>query len=114
MDAYGNLSTLTNELVISSLVDYNTVRNIRHNNRITNGGHLCITNTTTLRNAAQIIVENGGVLTIDGGTLNNARLSFNTGSTLNIQNGGTIRKAAGQDLVVSIGTVVNAPYANIL
>lgn len=114
MDAYGNLSTLTNEIVISSLVNYNTVRNFRHNIRITNGGHLRITNTTTLRNAAQIIVENGGILTIDGGTLKNARITFNTGSTLNIQNNGTIRKAAGQDFAVPIGTVVNAPYGNIL
>lgn len=114
MDAYGNLTTLTNEIVISSLVNYNTVKNFRHNIRITNGGHLRITNTTSLRNAAQIIVENGGILTIDGGTLNNARITFNTGSTLNIQNNGTIKKAAGQDLVVPIGTVVNAPYGNIL
>ena len=97
-----------------SLVNYNTVKNFRHNIRITNGGHLRITNTTSLRNAAQIIVENGGILTIDGGTLNNARITFNTGSTLNIQNNGTIKKAAGQDLVVPIGTVVNAPYGNIL
>lgn len=31
-----------------------------------------------------------------------------------IQNNGTIKKAAGQDLVVPIGTVVNASYGNIM
>ena len=107
MDAYGTLSTLTNEIVISSLVNYNTVRNFRHNIRITNGGHLRITNTTTLRNAAQIIVENGGIMTIDGGTLKNARITFNVGSTLNIQNNGTIKKAAGQEKKMYLCALVN-------
>ena len=114
MDIYGNLTVLANEIVISSLVNYNSVMNFTHNIRIVNGGHLRITNTTTLHNTTQITVENGGILTIDGGTLNNARIIFNTGSTLNIQNNGTIKKAAGQNLVVPTGTVVNVPYGKIL
>jgi Papain family cysteine protease. len=107
MDEYGNLTTLTNEIVISSLVNYSSVMNFTHNIRIVNGGHLRITNTTTLRNAAQITVENGGLLTIDGGTLNNAKIVFYSGATLNVINGGTINMAKNQDFNAPVGVVVN-------
>ena len=106
IDEYGNLSILTNELVISSIVEYGSVMDITHNIRIVNGGHLRITNMANLHNAAQITVESGGTLTIDGGTLNEARIIFNPGSALNIYNGGTIVKAADQSLLVPTGTNV--------
>ena len=84
------------------------------NIRIVNGGHLRITSITTLWNESQITVENGGTLTIDGGTLNNARITFNIGSILNIQNGGIVKKAADEDFYVPVGTSVNITSGKIL
>jgi hypothetical protein len=52
-------------------------------------------------------VENGGLLTIDGGTLNNAKIVFNSGATLNVVNGGTINMAQNQDFNAPVGVVVN-------
>lgn len=114
IDQYGNLTILTNEMVISNLVNYNSVMNFTHNIRIVNGGHLRITSITTLWNESQITVENGGTLTIDGGTLNNARITFNIGSILNIQNGGIVKKAADEDFYVPVGTSVNITSGKIL
>lgn len=106
MDEYGNLSVLVNEIIISSLVEYNTVMNPSHNIRIVNGGQLRITDTTTLQKNAQIIVENGGVLTIDGGILSKARITLCAGSTLLMQNEGTINMAAGEHFLAPVGASV--------
>lgn len=62
---------------------------------------------TTLQNNSQIIVESGGELTVDGGTLNEARITLYAGSTLNIQNDGTISMATGEDFSAPIGASVN-------
>lgn len=114
IDQYGNLTILTDEIVISNLVNYNSVMNFTHNIRIVNGGHLRITSITTLWNESQITVENGGTLTIDGGTLDNARITFNTGSILNIQNGGIVKKAVDEDFYTPVGASVNITNGKIL
>lgn len=107
MDEYGNLATLTNEIIISNYVNYNSVMNLTHNIRIVNNGHLRISNTTTLRNNTQITVENGGCLTIDAGILNKAKIIFNSGSSLNVINGGTINLSENQNFYAPVGTTVN-------
>jgi hypothetical protein len=114
MDGYGNLSVLANEIIISSLVGYNSVINPSHDIRIVNGGQLCITNTTTLHNNAQITVENGGILTIDGGILNKARISLCAGSTLIIQNDGTINMATGEEFYTPVGASVTISNGKIV
>lgn len=108
MDEYGNLTDISaNEIIVSSLVEYSTIINRSHNIRIKNGGVLNISNTTTLQNNSQIIVESGRELTVDGGTLNEARITLYAGSTLNIQNDGTISMATGEDFSAPIGASVN-------
>lgn len=81
--------------------------NLTHNIRIVNNGHLRISNTTTLRNNTQITVENGGCLTIDAGILNKAKIIFNSGSSLNVINGGTINLSENQNFYAPVGTTVN-------
>lgn len=108
MDEYGNLTDISaDEIIVSSPVEYSTIINRSHNIRIKNGGILSISNTTTLQNNSQIIVESGGELTVDGGTLNEARITLYAGSTLNIQNDGTISMATGEDFSAPIGASVN-------
>lgn len=108
MDGYGNLTDISAyEIIVSSLVEYSTVINRSHNIRIKNGGTLSISDTTTLQNNSQIIVESGGVLTVDRGTLNTARITLYAGSTLNILNDGTINMATGEDFYAPIGASVN-------
>lgn len=113
MDAYGNLTIIASDIIISSLVEYNSVMNPSHNTRIVNGGHLKIKNATTLHANAHIIVESGGVLTIDGGTLNQARLTLNSGSTLNMLNNGTINKASRENVYAPVGALVNMTNGKI-
>ena len=56
---------------------------------------------------SKIRVCEGGVLTIDGGTLNNADLELVPGCTLTIQNGGVINMASGKEFSVPLGAVFN-------
>lgn len=114
MDEYGNLSVLTTEIIISSPTDYSSVMNPSHNIRIIDGGLLRITDTTSLQNNSQIIVESGGELVVDGGVLDNARITFVSGSSLMVKNSGTIKMAAGEAFHAPIGVIVNVESGKIL
>lgn len=46
-------------------------------------------------NNRSIIVDSGGQLTVDGGTLNNVNLSLKPGTSLLITNGGVVRTSHG-------------------
>lgn len=113
MDEYGNMTVLTTEFIISSIVEHNKVYTFSHDIRIVTGGHLCVKDTTTLTKGAQIIVENGGVLTIDGGILSKARITLCAGSTLLIQNEGTINMVAGEHFLVPVGASVTISNGKI-
>ena len=114
IDEYGNMTVLTNEFIISSFVEHNKVYTFSHDIRIVTGGHLCVKDTTTLTKGAQIIVENGGTLTIDGGLLNKARITLCTGSTLVVMSNGTINMAAGQSFLAPVGAIVNMLNGKII
>jgi hypothetical protein len=62
---------------------------------------------------ASIIVENGGKLIIDGGIWANAKLYLNSGSTLEIKNGGKIYMSSTRNIEAPIGSIVNIENGEI-
>ena len=74
---------------------------------IVNGGKLTITGTTTLTGNGRIRVCEGGILEIDGGTLQDADITMVPGCTVIIKNGGKINMASGKDFEAPLGVDVN-------
>ena len=61
---------------------------------------------------SRVIVESGGKLIIDGGTLSNVDLLLRTGASLQIINGGIIETRNGFE--APVGTLVNIEHGKIL
>ena len=78
-----------------------------------NGGSLTITGTTTLTGDSRIRVCEGGVLIIDGGTLQNADIVMVPGSRLIIRNNGVINMATGKNFEAPTGVTVSIENGKI-
>lgn len=106
LDDYGNLEELPPGLTISTIVTYSSNNSTSYRLGIVSGGELIISGTTTLTGASKIRVCEGGVLTIDGGTLQNADIEMVPGSQLVIRNNGVISMASGKTFSVPKGVEV--------
>lgn len=108
----------TGQLVIKGLQiiqedDTLTLDMIRYSNiRIKNGSTLTILNNIALVESSTIIVESGGTLIVDGGTISNVNIDMKVGSTLRVINNGKFETQNG--FVAPIGAIVSVDYGQIL
>ena len=98
--------------VIPTTIIMNTDQQLYSNIRITNSGQLTIQSEVELMGNSQVIVETGGVLVIDGGTLSNVDLVLKTGSSLQIINDGIIETRNGFE--APAGAIVDIEHGQIL
>ena len=106
LDDYGNLDVLPNGTTIKNTVTYSSNTTTSQRIGIVNGGKLKITGTTTLTGNGKIRVCEGGILEIDGGTLQDADITMVPGCTVIIKNGGKINMASGKDFEAPLGADV--------
>lgn len=104
--------TLEGLLIIPSSTTMTTNRMLYSNIRITSSGHLTIQSDIELMGNSRLIVETGGQLTIDGGTLSNAEIVLKVGSSLRIINNGIIETRNGFE--APVGTTVDIVYGKII
>lgn len=91
LDSIGaGVQTLEGLLIIPSVETMVTDEQLYCNIRITSTGQLTIQSDVELMGNSKVIVESGGKLIIDGGTLSNVDVVLKTGATLRIINGGII------------------------
>jgi hypothetical protein len=81
---------------------------------IVNEGILTITGSTTLTGNAKIRVCENGILIIDGGTLNDAKIDMVPGGKLIIRNNGTINMAYGENFNAPAGAIVEIEEGEIV
>lgn len=89
------VSVMEGLLVIPSDSTMNTNQQLYSNIRVTGTGQLTIQGEIELMETSRVIVESGGTLIIDGGTLSNADIILKVGSALRIKNGGVIETRNG-------------------
>ena len=99
-------------LVVRMASSMNSDQQLYSNIRITSSGLLTIQGDIELMGNSRVIVESGGQLIIDGGTLSNVDLDLKPGSTLRIVNDGIIETRDG--FTAPIGAVVEVEYGQIL
>ncbi len=113
LDSFGNLDVLPAGITIDNPVTYSSNSSTFYRLGIVNGGSLTITGTTTLTGDSRIRVCEGGVLIIDGGTLQNADIVMVPGSRLIIRNNGVINMATGKNFEAPTGVTVSIENGKI-
>lgn len=113
IDAYGNLQLLPAGITIKTPTTYASNTTTSNRIGIVNGGKLTITGTTSLTGNSKIRVCEGGILEINGGTLQNADIDLIPGCQVIIKNNGTINMASGKEFYVPAGAIVEIPYGSI-
>lgn len=104
--------TMEGLLVIRTTKAMNTDQELYSNIRIANSGQLTVQSNIELKGNSRVIVESGGQLIIDGGTLSNVDLDLKAGSTLRIINGGVIDTSNG--FKAPLGATVDVVYGQIM
>lgn len=107
-----SVQTMEGLLVIPGTSTMNTDRRLYSNIRITSTGQLSVQSDIELMGNSQIIVESGGELVIDGGTLSNVELVLKSGATLRILNDGILETKKG--LKTPVGAIVDVRRGIIL
>ena len=113
IDSYGILDELPEGITIKTPVTYPSNSSTSYRYGIVNGGTLTITGTTTLIGDSKIRVCEGGILIVDGGTLQDADITMVPGSTLIVRNNGVVNIATGKAFVAPKGAVVNIESGEI-
>lgn len=113
LNMFGYLEELPPGKTIKTPVVYATNDSTPYRLGIVNGGVLTISGTTTLTGNSKIRVCEGGILIVDGGTLQNADITMVPGSTLIIRNNGVINMASGKEFIAPVGTIVNIESGEI-
>ena len=99
-------------LVIIPIASTITSQQLYSNICITSTGQLTVQNHIEMMGNSRIIVETGGKLIIDGGTLSNVDLNLKPGASLQIINGGIIETRSGFE--APVGSLVNIESGQIL
>ena len=99
------VQTLEGLLVIPSDSTLSINQQLYSNIRITSNSHFTIQSDVELMGNSCVIVETGGELIVDGGTLSNVDLVLKAGASLRIINGGVIETRNG--FIAPIGAIVN-------
>lgn len=113
IDSYGFLDELPEGITIKTPVTYASNSSTSYRYGIVNGGTLTITGTTTLIGDSKIRVCEGGILIVDGGTLQDADITMVPGSTLIVRNNGVVNMATGKAFVAPKGVVVDIESGTI-
>lgn len=111
---YGFLQTLPFGITIKASITYSGSVTESRRIGIVNGGTLTITGSTTLTGNAKIRVCENGILIIDGGSLNNAKIDLVPGGKLIIRNNGTINMAYGENFNAPAGALVEIEEGEIV
>lgn len=98
-------------LIIPSAKVMTADQELYSNIRITSSGQLTIQSEVELMGNSRVIVESGGQLVVDGGTLSNVDIDLKAGATLRIINGGIIETR--NDFVAPVGAVVDIQHGSI-
>ena len=106
------LQTIDGLFVIPAMKTFATDQQIYSNIRITSTGQLTIQSEIELMGNSRMIVESGGKLIIDGGTLSNVDLVLKSGASLQIINHGTLDTRNGFE--APLGAVVDVEEGQIL
>lgn len=106
------LQTMEGLLIIPNTTTMNNDQQLYSNIRITNSGKLTISSDIELMGNCKVMVESGGQLIIDGGTLSNVDLVVKAGASLRIINGGVIETSNGFN--AETGATVDIVYGQIL
>ncbi len=106
------VSAMEGLLLIRTTDTANADQQLYGNIIITSTGQFTIQSDIELMGNSRIIVQAGGKLIIDGGTLSNADLDLKTGATLQIINGGIIETR--NDFYAPVGAIVNISQGEII
>lgn len=98
---------------ITSDTTYDTNMTISNDIVVTNGATLTIKSVVTLSSESSISVLSGASIIIDGGTVQNAGIHLNSGSSFSIINSGTVNLLSGELFVVPSNAVMEFNYGVI-
>lgn len=113
IDSCGYLNPLPPGITINTPMIYASNSPTSFRLGIVDGGVLTITGTTTLTGLSNIRVCEGGVLIVDGGTIQNADITMVPGSQLIVRNNGKIYMASGKEFEAPKGAYVNIESGEI-
>ena len=105
-------TTMEGLLIIPTTQTMNSSQQLRSNIRITSNGQLTIQSNVSFNGNCRIIVESGGQLIVNAGTLSNVDVLLKPGSYLQILNGGIIYTHSG--FKAQEGAIVDIQYGQIL
>ena len=117
MDSYGNFATYTfpySTTTISNTTTWNTNRTHCGNIIVTNNATLTITAELTMNPAAKIIVQNGGTLIVNAGTIQNATIDVQSSAKIQLLNNGTLYLKRFGNLNVQLGAEADIEYGSVL
>ena len=117
MDTYGNFAPYTfpyDTTTISSNSTWNTDTTHCGNIVVTNNATLTISAQLTMNPAAKIIVQNGGTLIVDGGSIVNATVDVQNSAKFQLLNNGTLYLKQLGNLKVQLGAEAEMEYGRIL
>jgi hypothetical protein len=106
------LQAIEGLIIIPSTQTITTDQQIYSNIRIKGSGRLSIQSDLEFMGNSRVIVEPGGILIIDGGTLSNVDLELKPGASLQIINNGIMETRDGFD--APAGAIVHVAYGQII
>ena len=106
------VQTMGGLLIVPNTVTYSIDQQVYSNIRVTSTGQLNIQADVELMDNTRVIVETGGKLIVDGGTLSNVDLELKAGSFLQIINGGVINSRNG--FKAPVGALVDIQDGSII
>lgn len=112
LNPYNNSQqTLDGLLVVTGDCIFNIDQQAYGNIIVKSGGQLIITADVNASTVSSMTIESGGKLIIDGGYLNNANITFQSGSSLDILYGGVLDIQG--DFVSPLGVLINIEQGSI-
>ena len=117
LDAYGNLENISlasyPDIVINTDIVWNEDNYVYNNVRIVSGGKLTVSADVKKYFTSSIIVESGGELVIDGGTITHGNTIVKNNGILSIIGRGEIRLSDSNNFKVEQGGVFNQEFGKI-
>lgn len=117
MNQYGVLESLnpnqSSPLIINGNQTYTTQQSAYSHIDIKPDATLIVSGVLNMFGRSAITVENGGKLIVDGGVITNADIQLQSGSQLQLMNGGVIVVRTNSDFYAPVGSVVNATHGKI-
>ena len=117
MDTYGNFAPYTfpySTTTISSNTAWNSDTTHCGNIIVTNNAIFTITEQLTMNPAAKIIVQNGGTLIVDAGSIVNATVDVQASAKLQLLHNGTLYLKQFGNLNVELGAEADMEYGRVL